>query len=92
MHPYVKDLTGQTFGRLLVVGPVPRPEGSKGRGQYWECVCECLSGLVVRSDSLVQGWSKSCGCANPEVTAMLARNGRVKHRAICPQSTVSEQP
>jgi hypothetical protein len=82
MHRYVKDLTGQTFGRLHVLCAAARPENAKGRGQYWACICSCTNEIMVRSDSLVQGWSKSCGCANPGVTAILARNGRIKHRTI----------
>lgn len=84
MHPNVKSLIGKTFGRLLVVGTAPRPEGSKGRGQHWECICECLESLVVRSDSLVQGKSTCCGCSSPQ-TALMRSYIRPRH----PKSTVS---
>ncbi len=84
MHPNVKSLIGKTFGRLLVVGTAPRPEGSKGRGQHWECICECLESVVVRSDSLVQGKSTCCGCSSPQ-TALMRSYIRPRH----PKSTVS---
>jgi hypothetical protein len=87
MHPNVKSLIGKTFGRLLVVGTAPRPEGSKGRGQHWECVCTCLEMLVVRSDSLMQGKSTSCGCTNAVTTAMRANIKRIRTKP-----TVSVHP
>jgi hypothetical protein len=87
MHPYVKDLTGQTFGRLHVLCAAARPENAKGRGQHWACICSCANEIVVRSDSLVQGWATSCGCTNEK-----ARKAR---EAIGPRrtkSTVSVHP
>ena len=87
MHANVKDLTKRTFGMLLVIGPAPRPEGSKGRGKHWECICECLGGVVVRSDSLIQGWTTSCGCKSPKST-----HARSFIKPRRPKSTISEQP
>jgi hypothetical protein len=100
MHPNVKSLIGKTFGRLLVVGTAPRPEGSKGRGQHWECVCTCLEMLVVRSDSLMQGKSTSCGCTNAVTTAMRANIKRIRTKPTisvhpeqaCPKSNPTAIP
>jgi hypothetical protein len=75
MHPYVKDLTGQTFGRLHVLCIAARPEGSKGRGAHWACICSCTNEIVVRSDSLVQGWATSCGCTNEKASKARAAIG-----------------
>jgi hypothetical protein len=87
MHRYVKDLTGQTFGRLHVLCAAARPENSKGRGQHWACICSCTNEIVVRSDSLLQGKSTSCGCTNESTTRMRATIGPRR-----PKSTVSVQP
>ena len=53
------DLTGQRFGKLVVVKDVGRKNGTV----LWECVCECGSHVNVISTNLQCGNSKSCGCA-----------------------------
>lgn len=50
------DLTHQRFGKLTVIWP------SETRTKYWSCKCDCGKELEVRSDSLRQGRTKSCGC------------------------------
>lgn len=56
------DLTGQRFGRLVAVQPVPTP--SKQR--MWEFICDCGNTVIrpghrVRSHFL-KGKMQSCGC------------------------------
>lgn len=55
-------LTGQRFTRLIV-GQEVRSGGSV----RWECTCDCGSVLVVKSQSLKEGWVKSCGCLRREM-------------------------
>lgn len=52
------DLTGQKFGRLSVIDRAP----NHGRRTMWNCVCDCGNRIVVRSENLRSGNSKSCGC------------------------------
>ena len=52
------DLTGQKFGRWTVLERAP----SKGKTSYWKCQCECGTIKDVRSQSLREGRSQSCGC------------------------------
>lgn len=52
-----KDLTGQRFGRLVVLG-LDHSE----RRSYWKCRCDCGNELVACSDVLNTGMKKSCGC------------------------------
>lgn len=54
-------LTGQRFGKLIVVGKnVP---ASKIRGKsVWNCVCDCGTEVLVAGNVLVDGNKKSCGC------------------------------
>lgn len=59
------DLTGQRFGKLLVLGRAPR----RGRHTYFRCVCDCGNNTVVESASLKVGDSKSCGCKRYEIPA-----------------------
>lgn len=57
------DLTGQTFGRLTVLG---RSEIQIGPKTLWRCRCECGGTTDVRTDFLKNGNVKSCGCLHTE--------------------------
>mgnify|MGYP000969605747 CR=1 FL=1 len=57
------DLTGQRFGRLVVVR---ESNTRKNRAVMWECICDCGNELIVRGDSLRSGNTKSCGCVRQE--------------------------
>lgn len=54
----VHDLTGQKFGLLTVIGLAE----TETRKTYWVCKCDCGNMKTVRSDSLLCGAIKSCGC------------------------------
>ena len=58
----IKDLTGQRFGRLTVIGIHP----TETRKTYWSCQCDCGNMKIVRSDSLQCGAIRSCGCLKKE--------------------------
>lgn len=58
----VKDLTGQRFGRLTVIGLAE----TNTRKTYWICQCDCGNLKRVRSDSLQCGAIRSCGCLKKE--------------------------
>jgi hypothetical protein len=58
-----KDLVGQEFGRLVVIKQAGQ---AKNKCALWTCRCGCGNTIVVRSDSLRNGGSKSCGCAKAE--------------------------
>lgn len=58
----VKDLTGQKFGRLTVIGLQP----TESRKTFWICLCDCGNMKIVRSDSLQCGAIRSCGCLKKE--------------------------
>lgn len=47
------DITGQKFGKLLVV--------SRNKG-LWNCFCDCGNKISVASSSLRKGHTRSCGC------------------------------
>ena len=61
----VKDLTGERFGRLTVIGLHP----TETRKTYWECQCDCGNTGVVLGNALSCGKSKSCGCLRREKSA-----------------------
>lgn len=54
----VHDLTGQKFGLLTVIGIAD----TNTQKTYWVCKCDCSNMKTVRSDSLLCGSIKSCGC------------------------------
>ena len=55
------DLTGQRFGRLVVIREYGR---SKNGAVLWLCKCECGNECVVRSANLKNQHTQSCGCLN----------------------------
>lgn len=61
--PPLKDLTGQRFGKLVVI----RRAENIHRKAAWLCKCDCGNEKVVQSWNLVKGCTKSCGCLTYEV-------------------------
>lgn len=59
----IRDLTGKTFGRLTVLK-------SFGRDRYgrmeWKCICSCGNTTINKSNDLLTGNTKSCGCLGIE--------------------------
>ena len=61
-------LTGQKFGRLTVVEYAGI---NKWRNYKWLCLCECGKKKVIRSGSLRNGDTQSCGCLQKEITSII---------------------
>ena len=51
------DLTGQRFGRLIVL----RPAENIGDRTAWICRCDCGQETVVRTNNLRSGRTRGCG-------------------------------
>jgi hypothetical protein len=66
------NLTNKVFGRLYVVRHSPARRG------HWVCQCNCGAIRVIRSDSLQQGRTTSCGCYRDECST--GRKGQPKPR------------
>jgi len=59
------DLTGQKFCRLTAI----RPAFTNSQGnRMWECECECGNTIIVNSQNLTKGHTKSCGCLKRDKT------------------------
>lgn len=58
------DLTGQRFGKLLVLGIDPDYKPKSGRHKKWLCQCDCGNYKVVQSNHLLAGDTTACslGC------------------------------
>ena len=57
-----KDLTGQKFGKLLVVEKIPYKD--KNGHTLYRCLCDCGNETIVVVCALVSKHTSSCGCLN----------------------------
>lgn len=58
-----KDLTGQVFERLTVIGfDSWKVQPSGIRKGLWLCACECGNTLTVQQSNLLRNHTLSCGC------------------------------
>ena len=73
----LKDLTGQTFGRLKVLRRSEH-KSTDGRVQ-WDCLCSCGNHVTVRGKHLLNGQIVSCGCYRKEIVYPRL----IKHNLCC---------
>jgi hypothetical protein len=59
----MQNLENKRFGRLKVLNFYER----KNNKYYWNCLCVCGTNKVIRSDQLIRGVTKSCGCLHAEI-------------------------
>lgn len=76
--PKAMDLTGQRFGRLVVVEQLANRTTSQK--VQWRCRCDCGKEVIVITHSLTSGNTKSCGCFNRDnqrarLSHMLTKHG-----------------
>ena len=67
--PQIKDYSGNKYGRLTVIERI----GSRKGRSYFLCQCECGKQIITRSDGLISGRAKSCGCLHKEITGNINR-------------------
>ena len=69
------DLTGQKFGRLLVI---ERAGSDKSKNATWLCACDCGNCIIVCRPHLRRGATVSCGCHRKaqNITARITHGGR----------------
>jgi hypothetical protein len=77
--PAFRDLTGQRFGRLVVIGLAPK----KGIRTRWNCHCDCGQDSVASSSDLRTGDTSSCGC----LMRQRAREAHTVHGDTTPPRT-----
>jgi hypothetical protein len=87
----VVDLTGQTFGRLIVQC---RDLSTTKSGTHWICLCSCGVEKSINGSSLKDGSTSSCGCFRREKDVVdllgkkfgrltvIERNGSKGHKAL----------
>lgn len=64
------DLTGKTFGRLVVLSYEGR---TAARHSLWRCLCACGEETVARGALLKDGRTTSCGCFQREAASSRKR-------------------
>lgn len=65
------DLTGQRFGRLLVIRRVDGVKSySNGLKHAWLCRCDCGTERIYTQKDLIHSGRKSCGCLLKETSKM----------------------
>lgn len=79
------DITGQRFGRLVVVERV----GSRGNQSLWLCRCDCSNTTVVAMSNLKSGHTTSCGCALQAIQQ--SPDARVAAQALSPLTSPGER-
>ena len=72
----LKDITGERFGRLVVLHRVPSYKTGNAR---WLCQCDCGKQTIVRSGSLYSGGTKSCGCLRSDNFQKLGNARKKEH-------------
>lgn len=66
-HARVYDLTGMSFGRLVVLGF----DKKKTKYSYWICRCVCGKIKSIMGQCLIKGKAVSCGCYRREAAAAM---------------------
>ncbi len=77
--PPLKNLTGQSFGRLTVLKRAPTVRRRTG----WFCRCSCGIERRIATNELLYGDTRSCGCLRNEVTSQRSATINKKHGLIC---------
>ena len=70
------DLTGERFGILTVK---ERSGTSVHNAALWLCKCDCGNEIIVTSNNLRTGHTKSCGCVRRKKTSEWLKQNNYKH-------------
>jgi hypothetical protein len=70
-------LAGATFGRLWVVGEAPPSRRQDGKSlRMWDCLCSCGAKIIIHTNRLTSGNTRSCGCLKRETAVETGRRNR----------------
>src|SRR5436190_2295165 len=77
-------LTGQRFGRLLVVSEAEKLPHTRAR--RWLCQCDCGNETIVFQSNISHGKTLSCGCLHKQASSVAAtRHGHTKRHSPSPE-------
>ena len=75
----IHDLTGQKFGRLIVLAD---SEKRKYRKVIWKCLCDCGNISYVIGVQLTGGKTRSCGCLRKETRIISHTKHGLYHKRL----------
>lgn len=76
-------LKGKKFSKLKIVG-----FAMDGRHHLAKCICDCGARATIRITSILDGFTKSCGCIRRErISKMNYRHGYANRSNITPEWT-----
>jgi hypothetical protein len=64
--PAAIDITGQRFGRLVVLALHSNSSKKLKLNRHWLCQCDCGERTIVNGSSLKRNLTRSCGCIQLE--------------------------
>ena len=80
MSSKIIDITGQRFGRLLVIGLYGRVPSGEQFKTMWNCKCDCGNEKVISGAELKNGHTNSCGCLHKEMFGNINRKHNLAHK------------
>ena len=76
----LQDLTGQRFGRAVVVALASRQASGQRPRTRWRCQCDCGKTFVALRHNLTNGDIQSCGCyKHDSLVQRLTKHGLSAH-------------
>lgn len=75
------NITGERFGRLVVIG---RAKNRAGR-TMWNCRCDCGETAIVRGSALTTGNTASCGCGVKDAMSRTGKLNRTHGQSRTPE-------
>lgn len=76
------DLSGQRFGKLIVLDRTDYKRPSGKPGVRWRCICDCGNETYSDSWSLTHGEKTSCGCTAHDLLSAAMRKTHKNHPEI----------
>lgn len=74
----INNLRGQKFGRLIARYALNRR--SADGHIIWNCICDCGNINNVKSNNLINGGVKSCGCLSREIGKIIHCNNKHNYK------------
>lgn len=82
-HNKCHDLSGKTFGRLLILPKYETRYTQSGHSQlYWLCKCSCGNEGWKSSRTLLKGKALSCGCLQRELLGNRVRKHGLRNTRL----------
>ena len=77
-----KDISGNRYGRLVILNFSHFERSLKKVRQYWNCRCDCGNEKILCSNSILNGDTKSCGCLLKETFEYFKSKECIKKRSL----------